>query len=82
MGVDVTCGYFAQLTSPQQLPDLLTFISDNNQPRLVIGAGSNILFTQPFNGLGIHNAIKGMSIIKQDASHVWLLLNWIRRVGA
>jgi UDP-N-acetylmuramate dehydrogenase len=33
---------------------------------LILGGGSNVLFTKDFNGLVIKNAIKGIEIIKED----------------
>ncbi len=41
------------------------------QPRLLIGEGSNILFTADFNGLVIVNRLKGISV--QETADAWLL---------
>ncbi len=47
-----------------------TWWSDS-QPRLLIGEGSNILFTADFNGLVIVNRLKGISV--QETADAWLL---------
>lgn len=43
-----------------------------NQPHLVLGSGSNILFTQHFPGLVIKNEIKGITTLRENTEHVWL----------
>lgn len=47
-----------------------TWWSDS-QPRLLIGEGSNILFTADFDGLVIVNRLKGISV--QETADAWLL---------
>lgn len=63
---------FAKVESEDTLINLLKnhFISD--QPTLILGGGSNILFTQNFPGLVIQNAISSIKIIKESAEHVWI----------
>jgi UDP-N-acetylmuramate dehydrogenase len=46
------------------------------QPRFILGGGSNILFTQNFHGLVIKMVIKGIEVIQENEEHIWL------RVGA
>ncbi len=43
----------------------------DGQPRLLIGEGSNILFTADFDGLVIVNRLKGISV--QETADAWLL---------
>ena len=40
------------------------------KPLLIIGQGSNILFTSHFNGTVLRSAISGISIVKQDDENV------------
>ena len=47
-----------------------TWWSDS-QPRLLIGEGSNILFTADFDGLVIVNRLKGITV--QETADAWLL---------
>ena len=43
----------------------------DSQPRLLIGEGSNMLFTADFDGLVIVNRLKGISV--QETADAWLL---------
>jgi UDP-N-acetylmuramate dehydrogenase len=43
-----------------------------HQPFLIIGEGSNILFTKDFEGSIIHLATKGIEIINEDDEHVYV----------
>ncbi|NUM32513.1 MAG: UDP-N-acetylmuramate dehydrogenase [Bacteroidetes bacterium] len=47
---------------------------------LILGGGSNILFTKDFKGIVLKNEIKGVSKIKEDEKNIWLKVasgeNW------
>ena len=75
-GIDVAAASLATIKQPTELSELLLDPNWQNQPRLVLGGGSNILLTQNFAGLVIKNAIHGITKTKEDARHVWL------RIGA
>jgi UDP-N-acetylmuramate dehydrogenase len=63
-GIDVTAKYFAGFTSTGELKELLTY-SDTNS-HLILGGGSNILFTKNFDGLVLKNELKGIELVKED----------------
>ena len=67
-GIDVHAKYFASFSSEVEL---LRILKENDQTIsestfLFIGSGSNILFTQDFNGLVLKNEIQGMAIVHED----------------
>jgi len=64
--------WFVDIESEAQLRALHADPLFVQQPRLVLGGGSNILFTRDFDGLVIHNAIRGIAIVRQDDDHVWV----------
>jgi UDP-N-acetylmuramate dehydrogenase len=71
-GIDVKAKYFIEVNSEE---DILEVIRDENLrelPKLILGGGSNILFTSGFNGLVIKNNLKGIEIIREDDQHVWV----------
>lgn len=45
---------------------------DRQPSTLILGGGSNILFTKNFNGLVLKNEIKGIEIVKEDDNYVYL----------
>lgn len=60
-GVKAIARYFVEITKEEELAILFTEHRDLlQQPVLVLGGGSNILFTRDFAGLVIHIAIQGI----------------------
>ncbi len=71
-GIDVKA---AHLTICSNTEDLVDYLSDSKmlaQPILVLGGGSNILFTKDFEGTIIYPRIKGMEVVQEDENTVWL----------
>lgn len=58
--------YFTEVTSSEELLKLLSEPKWKETPRLILGGGSNVLFTQDINALVIRIAIKGITIIRED----------------
>jgi UDP-N-acetylmuramate dehydrogenase len=63
-GFDVKAKYFTEIFSETELREVLASREFNNLPRLILGGGSNILFTKDFDGIVIKNSIGNISIIK------------------
>jgi UDP-N-acetylmuramate dehydrogenase len=80
--VDVMARRFATFTDMDMLAELLEGSSKlrerdeaSSKPSksiLVLGGGSNILFTSNFEGLVLKNEIRGISLIKEDDHHVYV----------
>lgn len=68
--VKVAAEYFASFSSIQELQNLIEQFHSKN--KLVLGGGSNVLFTKNISGVVLHNRIKGIEIIKEDEEFVWL----------
>lgn len=60
-GVDVTAKYFAEVHNITELIDALNFSKNHNLSLLLLGGGSNILFTKDFDGLALKLNLKGIS---------------------
>ncbi|MES2624591.1 MAG: UDP-N-acetylmuramate dehydrogenase [Pseudomonadota bacterium] len=61
--------YFADVTSLEQLQEVLSWSREHDVPFMLIGQGSNILFKQDYPGLIIELNIKGKEIFDTDAAH-------------
>ena len=75
-GIDETAEYFTVLNVEADLIE----ISSLPYEKKILGGGSNILLTQPVSGLVIQNKLKGITVEKEDANHVWVKVsageNW------
>lgn len=60
-GVEASAEYFVDIESENDLQDLFSDEKWRDCSRLVLGGGSNMLFTQNFGGLVIHLKIQGLS---------------------
>ncbi len=61
LGVDAKARYFAEVTTIDELRDVLNFSKMQTLPLLFLGGGSNILLTKDFEGLAIQLNLKGIS---------------------
>ncbi len=73
-GVDISASLLSICHSKDEVKQLLT--NCNLDPVLVMGGGSNLLFTENFNGVVVAPRIVGIDIVGQDEDSVTL------RVGA
>jgi len=71
-GVEAETSFFAEISSKADFLALLQTDVYRSNPKLVIGGGSNLLFTRDFEGLVIKNSLKGLEIVNQDSDHVWV----------
>ena len=69
-GVPVRALWLGRFTSVEQLRRLLQEPSLNGLPRLILGGGSNLLFTRDFPGVVLLNEIPGITEARSDADHV------------
>lgn len=74
--ISVYANLFAKFNSVNELSELLEFkplpIANCQLPTLILGGGSNILFTKNYAGLVLKNEIKGIKIIKEDEHHIYV----------
>ncbi len=75
-GLDIKAARFCSITDLQSLADLLEMEEIQELPKLILGEGSNMLFTDHFEGLVIHPAFKGIEVVEDDGEQVLV------RVGA
>lgn len=83
-GIDVSAAYFAAFNNIDELSELLQFkqppTTNHQPPTLILGGGSNILFTKNYEGLVLKNEINGIEKINEDDEHAYVKagagVNW------
>src|SRR6056297_1984168 len=69
-GINAIAANFCSCTSLDELKEVLSEPYSRNLRKLYLGGGSNVLFTANFDGLMIHNQIKGIEIVEEDNEQV------------
>lgn len=75
-GIEANARYFFEFNTSEEIQDFLSKNDIINIQYLLLGGGSNLLFTEDFNGLIIHPKVEGIKIIEEDEDSVLV------RVGA
>lgn len=75
-GIDVNSNFFVECNSTQDIIEFIESYQDSNLPLLILGGGSNILFTKDFKGYILRPFIKGIEILQESDTDV------IVKVGA
>ena len=70
--MDVRARHFVRIESPVELEALGNLSESLSGTPLVLGGGSNILFTRNIDRLVVLNEIRGISIIGEDNDHVYV----------
>ncbi|MGB5849672.1 MAG: UDP-N-acetylmuramate dehydrogenase [Ignavibacteriaceae bacterium] len=69
-GVDLKSKYFVEVYSEEELKQVLNKEEYSSHQKLILGGGSNILFTKDFDGLVIKNSITGIKLFDEDNNNV------------
>ncbi len=70
--IDASARYFVEINSES---DFLSLIKDKkyiDSNKLVLGGGSNLLFTKDFDGIVIKNNLLGKELVKEDTEHYYV----------
>ena len=68
-GIDVSAHYFSSFATTDQLAELLAMTP---APPLILGGGSNLLFTRDIDGLVLKNEIGGIDLVLEDEEYVYV----------
>lgn len=71
-GIEAIAKQFATFRSVEELHELLCCKRVPEDQLLILGGGSNILFTKNFEGLVLKNELKGITKIWEDEEHVYI----------
>lgn len=79
-GLDVEAKDIVVINSIEEAITTLEQINKKAESHLILGGGSNILFTKDFNGIVLLNRISGIETVEEDDNHVHLKVgageNW------
>ena len=79
-GIKAKGRFFTEIQTIGELQELLVSPAYGAMEKLVLGGGSNLLFTRDFDGLVIKINLPGIEKIREDEDHVWVQagagVNW------
>ncbi len=74
-GIEVKARYFVEISSISELCQVLTGEDTRSFRKLILGGGSNILFTRDFDGIVIKINIGGIEKAAETDEQVWIEAN-------
>lgn len=69
-GVDVRCRYFVEAGEVDELLNFVASYEWEPQEVLILGGGSNFLFTEDFNGTVFYPVMQGIEVVREDTVEV------------
>jgi len=69
-GISAKAKLFAEINGEDDINELLNTVLMTENKVLILGGGSNILFTKDFDGLVLRTNIKGFKDVGQDDDHI------------
>ena len=71
-GIKVDAKHFVEVASVAEIQEARKYLKEHPENFLVIGGGSNILFTKNFDGMVIKINLKGKELIHEDENHYYV----------
>lgn len=71
-GIAARAAVLARFADADELRGLLAHPDVVGKPRLVLGGGSNVLFTGDFAGTVLLNEVPGIEVVGEDDRHLWV----------
>lgn len=71
-GIAAQARYFLEARTVDDLTEVLGRVEYQSLRKLWLGGGSNVLFTDDYEGLVVKNGLLGIELIGQDDTHVWV----------
>lgn len=69
-GIDVLAKYFAAFSTTEELREVVARLG--TEKILLLGGGSNLLFTKDFDGAVVKNNLKGIELINEDTDYYYV----------
>ncbi|MFL5765501.1 MAG: UDP-N-acetylmuramate dehydrogenase [Bacteroidia bacterium] len=71
-GIDASAKYFAAFSTVEELKTVLSDKQFDRENKLILGGGSNLLFTKNFDGIVLKNDLKGIELVNEDKDHYFV----------
>jgi UDP-N-acetylmuramate dehydrogenase len=71
-GIECKTRFYTEINSKEELKEVIQTQQLSYLPWLILGGGSNLLFTKDFEGLVVKNNIKGIELTKEDDDHYFV----------
>jgi UDP-N-acetylmuramate dehydrogenase len=79
-GIAAQARYFASFSSVEELQELLAAPPEKGLDHMILGGGSNVLFTRNYDGILLKNELKGITVVQEDDDYVYVKVgageNW------
>lgn len=80
-GIDAKARYFTSFDTLERLEEVITHLEKKSiSQRMILGGGSNLLFTRDYDGCILKNDLKGISLAGEDEDHYYVKVsageNW------
>jgi UDP-N-acetylmuramate dehydrogenase len=79
-GISAIAREFARIDQPEHVQEALEYVRQSKNNHLILGGGSNILFTQDVDAIVLQNRLFGIELEKEDDVHVFVRVaageNW------
>ncbi len=71
-GIEASARYYSDFSNVEEVCQILSEAKFANTNKLILGGGSNLLFTKDFDGIVLKNNLKGVELVKEDAEHYFV----------
>jgi UDP-N-acetylmuramate dehydrogenase len=65
-GIDATARFYTECGSLEEIKEVLSNTRFAGTAKMILGGGSNLLFTKNFDGLVLRNNLKGIELVDED----------------
>ena len=71
-GIEASARYFVEFSTSEEISEFIQERKFASTPQLILGGGSNLLLTKNFDGIVLHNKLKGISVVNETPEHVFV----------
>lgn len=72
-GIEAKCHRFLEYSSLEEAQQLVSSLTTEDEPLLILGGGSNLLLTGDYPGTVLHSAIKGIKVLSDKELAQWTM---------